>query len=111
MQLEEDAGGFDRGGLAPHVVASEAFEVELRAARALPEKINVQFIGKTLRLGQQLARRWLLERQKNTCRAHLAAAAMGTLHLERRGGLRENRARLELALLLIQDVHFSALQS
>src|SRR5439155_19524671 len=111
VQLEQDAGRLDRTRLAPDVLASESLEVEFRRAGALPQKVDLEAFGKALRLGEQLARGWLLEAEKHAGGPNLGAPAVRALHLERGRGLREHRSHFELALLLVQHVHVSTPQS
>jgi len=105
VQLHQDPGRLRRGRVASDVFARQLLEAEFPRAAAFPEELDLQPAGEFLRLGEQLAGRRPLEGQQHARRLDLRAPAVRALDLERRGRALEHRARLQLAVFLIEKVH------
>ncbi|MNC87027.1 hypothetical protein D3C83_27220 [compost metagenome] len=105
MQLDQDAGGFGRGRLAPDVVARQVLEAELARRAAFPEERHVEPFGEALRLGEHLRPRRPIEGQEHVGRLDLRAAPVGALDLEGARRLGKHRAHFQVAVLLIEKLH------
>lgn len=110
------AAGSSGGGLwmstnaGSEVVAPEHSEVELVLRRDFPQKVGVDARGDGLRRFEELRQPGGVEPQQDRVGFHLAALAMDGLDLERSGVVREDGARLEGAILLVEDVHVGGLR-
>ena len=105
LKLQQHACSLHRRRLASDIFVREFLEAELAAAAALPEKLDVQLGGEFLRLREQLRARRPLEGEKDVGCLDLGAPAMRTFHLERRRRPGEDRADLQIALLLVEHLH------
>jgi len=83
----------------------EVGEAELVVRRHFPEEIRVELLRELVRLGVQCRRRRLGEAQQDRRRLDLQALAGRGLDLQRRVVVGEDRAGLELAVVLEKDVH------
>ena len=87
------------------VVAREHREVEFAVVARLPQEIDVERGGERLRLLERIVRRRRCEAQQHARRLDLGALAARGFHLQRGVVVGEDGAGLQLAVVLVQDIH------
>ena len=105
MQLHQHAGRFDRGRVASDVVARQLLEAEFPRAAAFPQEFHLQPGGEFLRPGEQLGRRWPLERKQDVRGLDLGAPAVRAFDVKRGRCLVEHRPDLQVTVFLIEKLH------
>ena len=104
MQAKQQAGRLDRRWRMTVVVAGKRCEVELVLRGALPEEVEVDALGGTVRALHQIGGRRLGKAQHHGSGLDLGALAAGGFDLQARTCVGKHRAGLECAVFLKQDV-------
>ena len=104
-----DGGGLDRQRRMPEVLPREIGEAEFVVAGDLPQEVRIKLPRLHLRFGDERRRRRLRVPQQHRGRLDLQTLAGRGLDLQRRIVVGQDRAGLQLAVVLEEDMHEAAM--